>query len=107
MRLWEDQRLSKHPRFWQRRFYDFNVWSFHEKNEKLNYMHFNPVRRGLVDHPKSWASSSYRFYLIGGPVLCAPNPEWTPTPRKVLKREERTPTLPVVRHPAGLRGRRS
>ncbi|MGH9689278.1 MAG: REP-associated tyrosine transposase [Candidatus Acidiferrales bacterium] len=93
MRLWKDERPSNHPRFWQRRFYDFNVWRFRKKNEKLNYMHFNPVRRGLVDHPKSWAWSSYRFYLIGGPVLCAPNPGWKPAPRKAVKRVERTPTI--------------
>lgn len=33
--------------FWQRRFYDFNVWSREKRNEKMNYMHFNPVKRGL------------------------------------------------------------
>ncbi|HEX5424121.1 MAG TPA: transposase [Candidatus Acidoferrales bacterium] len=53
LRLWNDESLLRHPRFWQRRFYDFNVWSFRKKNEKLNYMHFNPVRRGLVEHPNS------------------------------------------------------
>ncbi|MGH9781189.1 MAG: REP-associated tyrosine transposase [Candidatus Acidiferrales bacterium] len=107
MRLWNNESPSKHLRFWQRRFYDFNVWSSHKKNEKLNYMHFNPVRRGLVDHPKSWLWSSYRFYLIGGPVLCPPNPEWKPASRNAVKREERTPTIQDVRHPASLRGGRS
>jgi len=80
MRLWNDESLLRYPRFWQRRFYDFNVWSFRKKNEKLNYMHFNPVRRRLVQHPKDWLWSSYRFYSIGGPVLCPPNPEWKPAP---------------------------
>lgn len=79
MRLWHDESLLRYPRFWQRRFYDFNVWSFRKKNEKLNYMHFNPVRRGLVQHPKEWLWSSYRFYSVGGPVLCPPNPEWKPS----------------------------
>ena len=35
-------------RFWQARFYDFNVWSSKELTEKLRYMHRNPVKRGLV-----------------------------------------------------------
>ena len=49
--------------FWQRRFYDFNVWSHGgEKTEKLQYMHCNPVKRGLVCDPKDWPWSSYRFY---------------------------------------------
>src|SRR5262252_8306530 len=34
-------------RFWQRRFYDFNVWSRGKLKEKLNYMHGNPVMRRL------------------------------------------------------------
>ncbi len=48
--------------FWQARFYDFNVYSEGKKREKLNYMHANPVVRGLVKHPKDWAWSSWAFY---------------------------------------------
>ncbi|MBZ5696619.1 MAG: transposase [Acidobacteriia bacterium] len=40
------------PQFWQRRFYDFNVWSRKKKIEKLAYMHANPLKRGLVENPK-------------------------------------------------------
>jgi hypothetical protein len=47
---------------WQRRFYDFNVWSYKKKLEKLKYMHSNPVKRGLVKDPKEWPWSSYSFY---------------------------------------------
>jgi len=31
--------------FWQRRFYDFNVYSAGKLREKLEYMHANPVTR--------------------------------------------------------------
>lgn len=56
--------------FWQRRFYDFNVWGLEKKNEKLHYMHTNPVKRGLVRNPKDWIWSSYCFYMhIGQPLL--------------------------------------
>ncbi|HYL64606.1 MAG TPA: transposase [Candidatus Methylomirabilis sp.] len=48
--------------FWQARFYDFNVYTKGKKTEKLNYMHANPVIRGLVDHPKDWPWSSWGFY---------------------------------------------
>jgi putative transposase len=51
--------------FWQRRFYDFNVWSKSKRIEKLNYMHANPVHRGLVKRPEHWAWSSYRAYALG------------------------------------------
>jgi putative transposase len=52
-------------RFWQSRFYDFNVWSEKKRLEKLDYMHHNPLTRGLVKHPKDWPWSSYRFYAFG------------------------------------------
>jgi len=52
-------------RFWQRRFYDFNVYSKDKKMEKLYYMHANPVIRGLVKHPRDWLWSSWRFYYGG------------------------------------------
>jgi putative transposase len=50
------------PRFWQRRFYDFNVWSLKKRVEKLHYMHMNSLKRKLVDHPKDWPWSSFSFY---------------------------------------------
>jgi putative transposase len=59
---------ATHP-FWQDRFYDFNVYSKGKKNEKLNYMHANPVIRGLVEHPKDWPWSSWSFYRRGEPGL--------------------------------------
>jgi putative transposase len=51
--------------FWQSRFYDFNVYTNRKKLEKLNYMHANPVIRGLVKHPKHWPWSRWGFYQIG------------------------------------------
>lgn len=55
---------------WQKRFYDFNVWSSRKRAEKLRYMHGNPVRRGLARSPELWRWSSYRAYALGesGPV---------------------------------------
>ena len=51
--------------FWQRRFYDFNVWSAKKVREKLDYMHRNPVSRKLVEHPRDWPWSSWRYYETG------------------------------------------
>ena len=33
--------------------------------EKIAYIHANPVRRGLVQHPDDWEYSSWRFYEEG------------------------------------------
>ena len=51
--------------FWQARFYDFNVYTSGKMKEKLDYMHANPVVRGLVEHPKEWPWSSWTFYWGG------------------------------------------
>lgn len=82
LRLWEEAATEKPKPFWQRRFYDFNVWSWKKKNEKLNYMHFNPVKRGLVKHPKGWKGSSFGFYSLAKPNECPPNPRWEPKVRR-------------------------
>jgi len=65
----------RHPpvtpnRFWQARFYDFNVWTEQKRIEKLRYIHRNPVARGLVASPEQWRWSSFCWYLNGeeGPV---------------------------------------
>ncbi len=50
---------------WQRRFYDFNVWSARKRIEKIKYIHRNPVRRGLVEQPDQWRWSSFRAYAYG------------------------------------------
>ncbi len=52
-------------RFWQRRYYDFNVWNREKTVEKLRYMHRNPVHRGLAERPQDWQWSSFRHYLTG------------------------------------------
>ncbi|MDE3137162.1 MAG: transposase [Acidobacteriota bacterium] len=62
------------PGFWQPRFYDFNVRSSEKRREKLDYMHLNPVKRGLVKEPGEWAWSSYSCYEKGQPGLVPIDP---------------------------------
>ena len=74
---------------WQRRFYDFNVWTERKRIEKLRYMHRNPVKRGLVDKPEDWKWSSFRFYAYGEAGLVQVN-EW-----RVLKMKIRAAKSPA------------
>jgi len=62
------------PRFWQPRFYDFNVWSESKVREKLEYMHANPIAKKLVEHPKDWPWSSWSFYANGEAGLVTIDP---------------------------------
>ena len=52
-------------RFWQTRYYDFNVFTAPKRIEKRKYIHRNPVHRGLVEKPEDWPWSSYRHYALG------------------------------------------
>ena len=44
--------------FWQSRFYDHAVRTRGEFDDTLQYIHMNPVRRGLVENPLAWRWSS-------------------------------------------------
>lgn len=80
--LWSEELSEGHV--WQRRFYDFVVWTKDKRVEKLRYMHRNPVKRGLVLEPEQWAWSSFRHYAYEerSPVLVN---EQQPAPMKVRK----------------------
>jgi putative transposase len=52
--------------FWQRGGgYDRNLRSIPDVHEKIQYIHANPVRRGLVEKPEDWPWSSYRAWRTG------------------------------------------
>jgi putative transposase len=69
LKLSVSKRSVQRP-FWETRYYDFNAFTHNKLIDKLTYMHFNPVVRGLVVSPEEWKWSSYRFYESGttGPV---------------------------------------
>jgi len=54
--------------FWQRRYYAFQIYEPHKLQEKLDYMHLNPVRAGLVNLAVEWLWSSAPYYVSGRTV---------------------------------------
>ena len=62
--------------FWQQRYYDRNLRNEHEFREKLRYLHCNPVKRGLCDHPGDWKWSSFRHYAMGEKGVVEIESEW-------------------------------
>ena len=48
-------------RIWQRRFYDMNICSERKLQEKLTYIHNNPVKRRLVESADKWPWSSFGY----------------------------------------------
>jgi putative transposase len=55
-------------RFWQPKYYAFEIFSRAKLEEKLAYMHLNPVRSGLVARAVEWPWSSAGWYEEGRSV---------------------------------------
>jgi len=62
-----DGKSGKMP-IWQAKYYAFNIHSGRKLEEKLVYMHQNPVRAGLAREACEWRWSSARYYELGKPV---------------------------------------
>jgi putative transposase len=73
---------QKQVPFWHPRYYDFNVWNPEKTTEKLDYMHRNPVRRGLLARPEDWAGSSFHHYKTGERGIVEIESFWTATRRE-------------------------
>ena len=48
---------------WLKDFSSIDLWSPRFIRQKLNYIHLNPVRARLCEHPAEWKWSSYRAYF--------------------------------------------
>ncbi len=57
-----------HAPVWQAKYYVFNIYSRRKMEEKLAYMHQNPVRAGLVRNACEWRFSSARHYELNKSV---------------------------------------
>jgi hypothetical protein len=67
--------LARHGRggpLWQHQFWDRFVRNEREFNERLEYMHLNAVRKGLVKRPEGWGWSSYNNSALDKPTVAAP-----------------------------------
>jgi putative transposase len=87
-------------RFWQRRYYDFNIHTRAKLAEKLNYMHANPVKQKLVAHSRDWPWSSWAFYATGEGLLkmdaVRPTNKLQGEKKEQEKEKEKEPTLCVT-----------
>jgi REP element-mobilizing transposase RayT len=50
---------------WQDSYWDENVYTERFLRQKLNYVHRNPLRAGIVDRVEDYVYSSYRNYEFG------------------------------------------
>ena len=75
-------------RFWQKRYYDFNIRNYPQFVAKLRCIHRNPVKQGLCERPEDWQWSSFRHYATGAEERVEIESEWT-----ARKRERAAGTL--------------
>ena len=61
---------------WLQDFSSIDLWSHKFIRQKLNYIHMNPVRAGLCDHPAKWRWSSYHAYLPHEPGSVPVEIDW-------------------------------
>ncbi len=74
---------------WQPRFFDRALRTVREYHEKVEYIHLNPVKAGLVERPEDWPWSSEHDYV--GAVQQAPmTPSELSVDRVLLPAHERT-----------------
>jgi putative transposase len=67
------QLFGPHPRIWQRRFYDHVIRDDKDLHDKWSYIHYNPVKAGLVTDQTQYPWSSCAYWETGsGPVVCDP-----------------------------------
>ncbi|SET15206.1 putative transposase [Nitrosomonas marina] len=57
---------------WQRRYWEHMIRNDNDYARHVDYIHFNPVKHGYVDHAVDWAWSSIHRYIAAGVIL----PDW-------------------------------
>lgn len=54
------------PPVWQNRFWEHLIRDDRDLETHLDYIHYNPVKHGLVESPKDWPSSTFQRYVEEG-----------------------------------------
>jgi putative transposase len=60
------RRLRGERGFWQRRFWEHTIRDETDLERHLDYIHYNPVKHGLVSRPKDWPYSSFHRWVREG-----------------------------------------
>jgi putative transposase len=51
---------------WQRRFWEHQIRDERDFSAHFNYIHYNPVKHGLVKSPRDWLYSTFHRYVKTG-----------------------------------------
>jgi putative transposase len=84
-----NRRRRERGELWQARFFDRALRTVKEYNDKVEYIHLNPVKAGLVRRPEDWPWSSVREYSGSIQDESTRHP-FLPIDRVLLPSDERT-----------------
>jgi putative transposase len=62
---------TKHNEYclWQRRFWEHTIKDMLDFENHVNYIHYNPIKHGLVDDVHDWPHSSFHHFVQRG-LIC-------------------------------------
>jgi putative transposase len=58
--------INREAGIWQRRYWEHTVRDEQDLNRHLDYIHYNPVKHGLVETVAAWPWSSFHRYMRDG-----------------------------------------
>jgi putative transposase len=56
----------KEKEVWQRRFWEHIIRNENDWQNHMDYIHYNPVKHGLVKSPRDWKDSSFNYWVDKG-----------------------------------------
>ncbi|NEO72036.1 transposase [Moorena sp. SIO3H5] len=66
------RRKHRESNVWQRRFWEHTIRNDHDLHRHIDYIHYNPVKHGLVSCPHLWEYSSFHKWVERGRY----EPDW-------------------------------
>lgn len=67
------RRRKRERGIWQRRFWEHQIRDERDLQRHIDYIHYNPVKHGLVESVEDWPWSSYHRWVREMPY---PQPDW-------------------------------
>jgi putative transposase len=63
---WYRSASGDRSRFWQERFWEHMIRNDEDLSRHVDYIHYNPVKHGLVENASDWPWSTYHRYVDEG-----------------------------------------
>jgi putative transposase len=65
-REWKIEFPNQQKSIWQNRYWEHLIRDERDLENHFHYIHYNPVKHGLISDPENWLHSSYRYYVEKG-----------------------------------------